>query len=142
MLAYLVENFRFRLERHEAVGEADRHQNLVPFLRREFESDPFREGRRTLANVDHDIEHPASNNANELRLRLGRKLIVQAAQRARSRGIGMVVLYEDRRDAVGGEGLRIVGLRKEAALVAESARNDFQNPVEAQGPDFKHPRAP
>ncbi len=31
MLAHLVEDFRFRLERDEAVGEADRHQNLFHF---------------------------------------------------------------------------------------------------------------
>ena len=56
---HLVAHLGIVLERHEAMGEAFRHENLVPLFRRKDEPDPAAKGRRAAADVDRDIEDRA-----------------------------------------------------------------------------------
>jgi hypothetical protein len=80
----LVDDLGVRLEREEAVGEADRHEQLLALLCRKLGGDPAAVARRAAADVDRHVEDAAAHTADELRLPVRRRLKMQAAQHARA----------------------------------------------------------
>ncbi len=140
--ADLVDHLGVGLERDEAMGEADGHQHLPPVLRRELDSDEFAEVRRGGADVDRDVEDAPARHADQLVLREGRRLEMQAAQRADRSGKRVVVLHELERDPGLGEGLAVIGLREEAAMVAEPLRRDDPDLRQRGRLDLQHGQCP
>ncbi|MNY82912.1 hypothetical protein D3C86_2253020 [compost metagenome] len=60
------------------MGEAGRHQELLPVLGRKLDRDMLAEARRRDADVDGDIEDAPARDPDELVLREGRRLEMQA----------------------------------------------------------------
>ena len=90
----LVDDLRVGRQRDEAVQEAARHEDLRAVLGRDLLGDPPPVGRRAAARVDGDVEDRAPHHPHQLGLREGRRLVVQAAQRALLRRQALVVLDE------------------------------------------------
>ena len=116
---HLIDHLGVRLQGDETVGKADRHQDLVPFLGRDFRTDPLAVGRRAMADVDGDVEDPAAHNPQQLVLSEWRKLEMQAAQHPRCRRQRVVVLHEIQMKVGCFERRFAVGLGEESAMVPE-----------------------
>ena len=115
-------------EHGEAVGEADRDEELAVALVVELVSLPLAVGGRAAAQVDGDVEDPPARAAHQLRLaRLG--LEVQAAQRP-LRGARVVLLDELDLDPELGPAVAPEGLDHEAARVAVDVGLEQDDAVE------------
>src|SRR5215813_6545757 len=77
-------------------------------------------GWRTVADIDGKIENGTPDHAHELALRMWCDLKMQPAQYALAPAERVVVLHEGSVDANVRQGLALIGLRKEAALIAEN----------------------
>ena len=80
-------------EHHIAVGKAAGHVELTFVFSGQFHIDMLTKGGRTLAHVHGHIQHAALNHTYQLGLGIGRRLKVQAPQRAALRE-GLIVLNE------------------------------------------------
>src|SRR5947207_12493753 len=77
-----IENLGVRLERHEAMREADRDENLLPVFGAEDDLHMSAEGWGGFSDIDGDVEEGAADDADELVLGHRSDLIMQAAQHA------------------------------------------------------------
>ena len=77
----------------ESVGESAGHEELQMIFLRQLHGHMAPVGRRTLADVDGNVEHPAAHAAHEFALGEGRTLEMQAAHHA-ARRARLVVLHE------------------------------------------------
>ena len=94
------------------------------------------------ANVDHDVEYRAGDHADQLALRMWRKLIVQPTHDALGRD-RMIVLHEAMRPP--GRGLEqflVVAFEKHASRVAEDLWFKQHDVVEGQSRRFIGSSAP
>ena len=107
------------------MGEALRDIELASVLEREGHPDPFTESGRSLADIHHDVEYFAAENASELPLGT-RQLIVKSTQHALL-GVGYVVLHELRWQSCRGEASHVEAFEEEAPVVAEPARLEDQH---------------
>ena len=64
------------------MREADRHQDLVPLVRHQLDLDVLAEGRGAATQVDVDVEDASPRDTDQFRLAVGRKLVMEAANRA------------------------------------------------------------
>lgn len=103
------------------VSESFRDPELLPIVCTEQLTDPLTEGRRTLPNIDRDVEHGAGYDAHELPLGLF-DLIVQSSQHMFG-GTRMVVLNEGRFPPDRFlEGAPVEAFEKESSFVSEDTR--------------------
>src|SRR5258705_8702848 len=128
-LTDLVDDFRVRLERAEAMREPDRDIELAAVGRTQLDRHMLPVRGRGAANIDCDIEDRAPQHPDELGLRARRQLKVHATDRALGGGEGMVVLDKLICNAEGGKISCVVGLDEEPAIVAKTATVDQQRPI-------------
>ena len=137
-VVHLILHDRVRFEGQEAVREAGGHQNLIALFGRKRDRDPFAVGRRAAADVHGDVEGRAGDRHDELRLREGRRLEMEAAQRCLLRRQGLVDLDEIDRDAgLRGETLPVVDLAEIAAMVAEALRQELEDVGDGEPPHLE-----
>ena len=77
-----VEQFTVTLQYLEAMSTALRDNQHARILCGQFFSVPLQQGRRSGAQVDHDVPRPAFNAANEFHFCMGRALKMHSAHRA------------------------------------------------------------
>src|SRR5271166_6072227 len=118
----LVQDLGVRLERDEAVREADRYEQLAPVLRRQLDADVLSEARGRPAHVDRHVENASPTNPNKFVLSKGQNLEMQSAQGADCGGKRMVVLNKGKMEARGVPGRFAVDLGEEPARVPELFR--------------------
>jgi hypothetical protein len=105
------------------MSEAARHEELLAALSSKGLANPVTVGGGSHAQVDGHIEDAAAQNPDQLRLRLGWTLEMQAAQGASLGRESLIVLNE--RDLANGfrEGTRAVGLGKPTPVIAKTPGN-------------------
>ena len=114
----LVAEERVVLKDDEAVGEAARNVELAAILGGESGGDMFAECRRAFADIDRHIPDCPANHANELGLRVGGRLPMEAANDALGRE-ALVILDEGVGYARLMVATGVVGFAEPAAFVAE-----------------------
>src|SRR5271166_901823 len=113
----LVQDFGVRLERDEAMREADRYEQLAPVLRRQLDADVLSKARGRPAYVDRHIENASPTNPDKLVLSKGQNLEMQSAQGADCGGKRVVVLNKGKMEARGVPRRFAVDLGEEPARV-------------------------
>lgn len=108
------------------MGESARNEQLQVVHVAELHGDVFAVRFRSLAQVDGDVQHPALQNAHQLRLRVFALLEMQTANHAVGR-FRLVVLHEFRRHAVVVEQLFVICFKEIAAVVRENPRFENDN---------------
>ena len=81
------------------MREANRHEHLRPFRRRQLGPNPVPEGGRTRADVDNDIVNPSPRAQHELGLAMWRDLKMKPSERKGGHGQRVIVLHESTRYA-------------------------------------------
>lgn len=103
----------------EAFGDPEELEFSSVIAGFQVEASPFTEARRTPAKINGDIPDVAGEDANELPLRLS-ELVVEPAEDALG-GEGLIVLGKLRRQAKGSECRRIEDFCEPTATIAKAA---------------------
>ena len=112
-----VEDVGVRDERLESVSAAFRHVERLPVSLVEANAVPAEVRRRTEPQVEDDVEDRAADTPHELRLLVRGSLEMHAAESSRPGRAGDARLGEIRRQAGGGELVRVPDPGEEPALV-------------------------
>src|SRR5437867_1369755 len=116
-LRHLIENLAAVLERLVPVGQPLRNIDHAEIVARELEGQPVAEGGRSGPDVQgHVVDRPAGAS-DQLRLRVGRDLVVHSAKRSLLEVESDVALRDGRIEAAGLELAPGPGAREETALV-------------------------
>jgi hypothetical protein len=100
------------------MGEARRYPQLMPVRRRQLNCYMTPISRRADSDIDGYVENRSPHAPHQLALRMRWRLKVQAAKHAFLRRMNVIVLHEDRFDAVCPENVRAKGLGEKSTLIA------------------------
>ena len=102
----------------EALGD----EKLQTVLRAQLDPVPLPEGRRPAPRIDRHVEEPSAPATHELGLRMGRRLKMKPAKRARLGRDRMVVLHEYDIETGFSHPFRVPGFTKETTRISEPLR--------------------
>lgn len=99
-----IAHFAIGFERHEAVRKAEGYEQLIAILGAKLGTNPLAIGRRTLPDIDRNIENSSSDAPYQLCLGARWGLKMQATERKGGSRVGMIVLDEGTVDSPRGKG--------------------------------------